>query len=807
MARPGINFASSWAALALALCAGRAEAADGLAPDEALRAAVQFAAGRQSVQGSDARVPAGELLVDLTVNGVRQPDVVTVEVLDDGSVAVPIDVWRAARLRAGDTIRLRDGRDAVRLGTVPGVAYRLDAARLLLALDASASAFEASHIDARPRNAPSLSRTGTGAYIDYDISVTAIDDGTVTWGGRARAVLFSSAGTLVSGTVLRGANRGSGPRVEAIRTETWFQRDLPGRRESLVIGDAISGASAWSRQVRFGGVRIARNFALAPDLITYPLPALTGSAALPSTIDVLVSGQSVQRGIPVVPGPFALRNVPTITGDGRVNLIVRDLAGIETVITRDFYLSPALLAVGLSDYSFEAGALRRRFGEANFAYGPAFIAGGWRQGVTSALTVGGRVELQGARQAAGVEVDATVGSFAAVRGAVGWAWTAADDFGPRREGGRYLVGIDRQAPAYGVFAQAEWQDNGFTPFGRIGPERLMRSRIQTGANARFGPALNLGVRYVDQRWRDGEENRLIAATASLRLPGRFTLSAYATHRVDRTGGWSVGLSLTRSFRGLTTARLAADRDQDGNWTETLSTRRSPPLGPGLGWQVEARNGADRSLRGGIIANADFGQFAAEGYVDDHSSALRLGARGSIGWLADTAFAAREIGDRAFAVVQLDGLDGVSVSRSNQPVATTGKRGLAVVTGLLPYQTNRIAVDPGELPLDVTIGDTATEAVPYARTGLVVKFPVHRSRNALAVLLQGQSTPVPLGARASLHGGGEFVVGRGGEVYVSDLGAENVLDVKWEGHACRVRLPALPSGEAEPRLPPVLCEVQ
>jgi len=67
-----------------------------------------------------------------------------VEVLEDGTIAVPLEVWHATRLKAGDTVRLRDGRDAVRLGTVPGVTFRLDAARLLLALDASASAFETS---------------------------------------------------------------------------------------------------------------------------------------------------------------------------------------------------------------------------------------------------------------------------------------------------------------------------------------------------------------------------------------------------------------------------------------------------------------------------------------------------------------------------------------------------------------------------------------------------------------------------------------------------------------------------------------
>ena len=82
--------------------------------------------------------------------------------------------------------------------------------------------------------------------------------------------------------------------------------------------------------------------------------------------------------------------------------------------------------------------------------------------------------------------------------------------------------------AYAWLSPQEAAARCFSWSNREAIERLMRSRIQTGANARFGPALNLGVRYVDQRWRDGEENRLIAATASLRLPGRFSRFAYST---------------------------------------------------------------------------------------------------------------------------------------------------------------------------------------------------------------------------------------------------------------------------------------
>ncbi|MGY3695904.1 hypothetical protein ACVIGA_005984 [Bradyrhizobium sp. USDA 3240] len=37
--------------------------------------------------------------------------------------------------------------------------------------------------------------------------------------------------------------------------------------------------------MRLGGVQMQTNFALRPDLVTLPIPALSGSAAVPSTLD------------------------------------------------------------------------------------------------------------------------------------------------------------------------------------------------------------------------------------------------------------------------------------------------------------------------------------------------------------------------------------------------------------------------------------------------------------------------------------------------------------------------------------------
>ena len=59
---------------------------------------------------------------------------------------------------------------------------------------------------------------------------------------------------------------------------------------SYRAGDTISGRTlAWTRPIRLGGLQVQRNFALRPDLVTLPLPSYSGSAAVPSTVDVYVN--------------------------------------------------------------------------------------------------------------------------------------------------------------------------------------------------------------------------------------------------------------------------------------------------------------------------------------------------------------------------------------------------------------------------------------------------------------------------------------------------------------------------------------
>ena len=64
-------------------------------------------------------------------------------------------------------------------------------------------------------------------------------------------------------------------------------------------------------------MQYARNFAVQPGYLTMPLPIASGTAAVPSVVDVYVNN-TLQGQQQVAPGPFELSNVPVPSGNGTV---------------------------------------------------------------------------------------------------------------------------------------------------------------------------------------------------------------------------------------------------------------------------------------------------------------------------------------------------------------------------------------------------------------------------------------------------------------------------------------------------------
>lgn len=718
-------------------------------------------------------------LVEIIINTKRLPDIYRIEKLQDGRLVLPLDVWKLTRLQPTlEIIALADNNQGYALDSIKGLSYRVNQQTLTLEIDAPVDAFQASSVNTGSRESRLPKSTTPGIYVNYNLNAIHTDNHQTSYTSLIEGVVFNYWGTAVLGAVLR-ANEDTN---ETIRTDTYWQKDLPAQMQSLVIGDTIDFASDWSRPARFAGFRWGRDFSLQPSYISYPMPSISGSAALPSTIDILVNNQKTQMQT-VNSGPFDLTNIPVVTGSGELNLIVRNLLGQQTLITQSYYTSPKLLEKDVDDFSFQAGFLRENYGVKSNDYGPFFSSGHWRQGLSKLTTVEGRFELQEDRQAIGGIIDQVLGDFALVR--LGGGVSNDKD----HYGGHYLVGLERTSLTGGGSIRWEYFDKNYHQFASIEEEIKPKQRIIAGYGLPILNYISAGLSYTSQSDWDGGLFQLISVNLSVSLPENIFLNTYAMKTLDNNQGWSGGLSLTIPLGKQRSVAARTVRDYSGQQINTTEITQSAPSGSGVGWAVRASDDSQQSLYTNLIWNTDQAQLIAEVVENSEwDTSVRLAANGTVGWFNHLFFATQNLGQQSFAVVKVGDFADIPIYRSNQLAAHTNSQGLALISNLLPYQENKISIDPTELPLDAEIQGIEDFPQPYARSGVFVNLPIRRSNHALMTILRADNTVVPLGAKVKIAGReDEFIVGKRGEVYLTDLEKINRITVIWENEKCELEI--------------------
>ncbi|MGC1330299.1 FimD/PapC C-terminal domain-containing protein, partial [Pseudomonas sp.] len=157
----------------------------------------------------------------------------------------------------------------------------------------------------------------------------------------------------------------------------------------------------------------------------------------------------------------------------------------------------------------------------------------------------------------------------------------------------------------------------------------------------------------------------------------------------------------------------------------------------------------------------------------------------------------------FAIVQVPHAKGAQVSNSSQ--VRVDSRGYAVVPHLVPYQLNRIDIDPLGLPLDVELATNSQHVAPRAGTVALLRYPTVSGRTALIELRRPCGVPLPFGAQVSDEQGTPMgVVGQGSRVLARGLQAHGNLRADWGTGQCTARYHLPTPGESLVRLAAV-CE--
>src|SRR5690349_1510231 len=128
--------------------------------------------------------------------------------------------------------------------------------------------------------------------------------------------LFSDRGLFIN----RGYATGDSDALRYVREDSFWTYTALDSMRRYGVGDFIGSSLTWTRALRLGGARVARNFGVRPDLVTYPLPALGGTAIVPTTVDLYVNGARQFSG-EARPGPFLIDQALPLTGAGEVAIV------------------------------------------------------------------------------------------------------------------------------------------------------------------------------------------------------------------------------------------------------------------------------------------------------------------------------------------------------------------------------------------------------------------------------------------------------------------------------------------------------
>ena len=660
-----------------------------------------------------------------------------------------------------------------------------------------------------------------GMLLNYNIYGNQTQNNAKNLSAFTELRAFSTLGVL-SSTALTTATHSAGNSNSnndkdwdgrTVRLDTSWSKSFPDKLLTVRAGDILTGALSWTRSTRLGGLQLGTNFDLQPYIATTPLPSFFGSATLPSAVELYVNGLKQYSG-DVPAGPFELQTAPNFSGAGNAQLIVTDALGQSTTLEFSLYDAHRLLQPGLSDWSVELGAVRENYGNKSFDYGNNIAASGtWRYGVSNRFTAETHAEVTNGISNAGVGGTWLLGRAGGILFA-----SLAGSQSQGQGGAQYSTSYSWNNSRFNIGVSALGTKGAYRDVGtQYGSAPARRSeQISTGYSTQsLG---SFGMSYNQVALAEQETTQFASAYWSKSFGRRLSLNANLNQDVNDSANSSASIgasfSLGRNISMNSSMQHTEERD-----VFVADISQSAPNSGGINWRAQARHSIDNSLdsnsdrndSGGLAEVSYLGRYGrvqAGVSVNDDSYSTYASGTGSLVMMGGGIFPTRQI-NSGFAVVSTDGIANVPVLLQNNLTGTTNSRGLLLVSPLNAYQSNKIGIDPMNLPADLRIDKVSIEATPTDRAGTLVTFGITPVRAASVIVVDSSNQPLPLGSQVrqlTNMAVPSTIIGFDGEVYLDTLDEHNVLEViNPSGEICTVSFDYQKQGDEIPLLGPLICQ--
>lgn len=684
------------------------------------------------------------------------------------------------------------GQAEVALDAIPGLNYEYDAARQSVSLQVADDLRSPYRISARPAAQTPPAQVTPGAVLNYEAYAEL--------GQTRRAAIFNDLRYFNDSGVFSNTgtvNLGSDQR-KYMRFDTFWSHADPETLQTWQVGDLISSSLSWSRAVRAGGVQWRKNFRLRPDLLTFPVASVDGTALVPSSLSLYVNG--VQQYAASVPsGPFVLNQVAGINGAGQATLITRDALGRSVTTVLPLYVDTRMLAGGLSDYSVEAGAVRRDYGTRLFGYARRLVASAsGRHGVSDSLTIEGHAELAAGLYQAGAGALVRLGQAGVLNGSLSAS-------AGRSRGVQLGAGYQYLGPRFSVDAQSVRASAGFGDLASRDGSPVVRAADRLTVSLPLPAGSSISSSYISYRTAGAPSSKLatLGYSAILFHGLFFNASLFQDLRQREKRGFYFGLSM--AFDNNLSISVNSSR-QNGESGRSIGAQRAADFGGGFGWNVQAGTAGGNAYRQAqveYLGNA--GRVSARTQSSSTGNASSLGAAGALVLMDGHVETARQVGN-GFALVSTGGVGNIPVLHENRQIGVTGRGGYLLVPNLNPYGSNQISIATEELDVDARVPVSNLNVVPQHLAGVLAAFPIERYSAATVIVQDAQGKPLATGLPVlHVQSGKPTVVGFDGIVFVDGLQEQNQLQVGEGDSACTVRFSyARPAAGGLPVIGPLRC---
>ena len=598
---------------------------------------------------------------------------------------------------------------------------------------------------------------------------------------------------------------------------SYAQRNILRLGSVVTLGQSSTPADIFD-SLSFTGAQLASDDDMLPDSMKGFAPRIRGVAHSNAQVVVRQNGYVIYQNY-VAPGAFEIDDLYPTGSSGDLNVTVKETDGSEQHFVVPYASVPVLQREGRFKYSLTGGRYRSYDNDVEKS---EFLQGTGIYGLPWDLTAYGGVQQSANYHALALGAGKNIGNWGAVSADVTGAKSRMQGQKSRR-GRAWRLRYSKDFVTTGthfILAGYRYNSAGFSTLSDV-LDSYTRNPDWTAADRRRNRQEVTLDQALGDRWgsltlslvkEDYWNSRQSMASLSLGYNSSWRGISYGINyglsknvqddqsnnerENEQTFAFNVSVPLDRWLKNTWVNYSLNSSRQDTS--QSVGLNGTALADNNLSWGVQQGH----SHSGGYSSNlntdykATYGEMTAGYSQDNQQRQLNLGVQGSMIAHAHGVTLGQPMGDTV-ALVEAPGASGTAIG--NQTGVRTDWRGYAIVPYVTPYHHNTLALDTESLPAGADVSQAAKVVTPTRGAVVRARFDTRVGSRVLLTLTRADGRPVPFGATAAINKSGEFIVGDGGQVYLTGMHASGRVNVSW-GKGADAHCSAhyqLPSRTADP----------